>query len=91
LGITENFGQIWCAQLHDLLLEIKHCVDNVRLYSNVLIYRQINVFLAKYRHIIEMGLHENPMPENTDHIVKRGRKRQSKAKNLLDRCQKYEK
>jgi transposase len=37
-----------------------------------------------------MGLQENPMPENTNRILKQGLKWQSKAKNLYDRFQKYE-
>lgn len=32
------------------------------------------------------GFDKNPIPANSDSIVKRDRKKQSKARNLLDRC-----
>jgi len=36
--------------------------------------------------IIENGLNEIPIPANSDFPGKHGRKKQSKAKNLIDRC-----
>jgi hypothetical protein len=39
---------------------------------------------------METGLNEIPIPANLDFPVKRGRKKQSKAKNLIDRCKVYQ-
>ena len=89
-GITENFGQKWSGQLHDLLWEIKDSVDTIRGYASQLSDEQISAFTAKYRQIVEIGLQENPISECPNPIVKRGRKKQSKSKNLLDRCQRFE-
>jgi transposase len=64
-------------------------VDAARGHSHSLSPQQITDFLEKYNRIIEIGLQENPAIEYAHSIVKRGRRKQSKAKNLLDRCQKY--
>ena len=89
-GITENYGQQWSEQMHDLILEMKKAVDTAQEQSLPLSQQLISDFEVRYRHIIVTGILENPAPEPVDHCVKRGRKKQSKAKNLLDRCQKYE-
>lgn len=89
-GITENSHQNWSEQMYDLILEIKGTVDEIREHSGALDSRQLTEFVVRYRQIIEYGMLENPVPEVPGTILKRGRKKQSKAKNLLDRCQKYE-
>jgi transposase len=89
-GISENYGQKWSEQMYDLIQEIKEAVEVVRAHSYTLSGRQISDFEERYRQIMELGLRENPAPKSSDACVKRGRKKQSKAKNLLDRCRKYE-
>jgi transposase len=89
-GISENYSQEWSEQMHDLIQEIKVVVDGMQEHSCVISRQQITDFEGRYRQIIEMGMQENPVPEPSGTIVKRGRKKQSKAKNLLDRCRKYE-
>jgi transposase len=42
-------------------------------------------FKDRYFRIIENGLNEIPIPANSDFPGKHGRKKQSKAKNLIDR------
>ena len=76
--------------MYDLILEMKTAVDTAQEQSLPLSQQLISDFEARYRHIIVTGILENPAPEPVDHFVKRGRKKQSKAKNLLDRCQKHE-
>jgi transposase len=90
IGIAENYGQKWCEQMHDLLLEIKDIIDGIYESSSSLSHQQIAEFEKRYRQIIEMGILENPVLESPNPVKKRGRKKQSKAKNLLDRCQKFE-
>lgn len=89
-GITENYHQNWSEQMYDLILEMKKAVDTAQEQSLPLSQQLISDFEVRYRHIIVTGILENPAPEPVDYFVKRGRKKQSKAKNLLDRCQKYE-
>ena len=90
-GISENYGQKWSDHLHDLIYEIKEAVDTARHTSRSLTYQQSTDFEERYSRILETGMEENPSSPLSEPIAKRGRKKQSKAKNLLDRCQKYQK
>lgn len=76
--------------MHDLFQEIKGAVDKVREHSCALDPRQVTDFEERYRKIIEFGMQENPVSGVSITVLKPGRKKQSKAKNLLNRCQKYE-
>jgi len=89
-GISENFGQKWSDQLHDLIYEIKEAVDTARQNSSFLNLQIITDFEERYSQILKEGIEENPFTPQLESIGKRGRKKQSKAKNLLDRCQKYQ-
>jgi len=89
-GITENYHQIWSEQMHDLIQEIKGAMEAVREHAQALDPQQVTDFEQRYRQIIESGMRENPVIEVSGTVLKRGRKKQPKAKNLLDRCQKYE-
>ncbi len=69
----------------DLLLIIKGCVDETRETSDSLTAEQIKDFETMYDYITKMGQEENPPPliSNTE-PKKRGRKKQTKPKNLPD-------
>ncbi len=85
-NISENYEQKWSGQMEDLLLVIKGCVDETRETSDSLTPRQIKDFETMYDYITKMGLEENPPPLDLDtKPKKRGRKKQTKPKNLLDR------
>ena len=88
-GISENYHQVWSDELHALILEIKHEVDSVREHSCALSPPKIVNFKDRYSRIIENGLNEIPITTISDSPGKRGRKKQSKAKNLIDRCNKF--
>ena len=88
-GISENYGQKWSDRMYDLIYEIKEAVDTARLTASSLSHQQRAAFEERYSQIIEAGMEENPSMLLSEPIAKRGRKKQSKAKNLLDRCQKY--
>lgn len=88
-GISENYHQSWSEDLHTLILEIKGEVDSVSGHSHSLSPLMIADFEDRYFRIIENGFKEIPMQVNSDFSGKRGRKKQSKAKNLLDRCKKF--
>ncbi|MBT9142398.1 MAG: hypothetical protein DDT29_00792 [Dehalococcoidia bacterium] len=87
----------WPGQMIDLLLpvcgqrtgrEIKKAVDERGTIAR-LDPAQIEILEARYGQIIEKVLTENPPPVSGCQSGKRGRKKQSKAKNLLDRLKKY--
>jgi transposase len=83
-GVSETFHQEWSGQLKELLLQIKKTVDDTRPFASCLDYWQTNSFESRYLEIIRQGQKENPA--STRERGKRGPRGQSKAKNLLDRC-----
>lgn len=68
----------------DLLLEIKKAVDERRATSDKLDPVQIKNFEERYNQVIKNGMAENPPPISWEQPESRGRKKQSKVKNLLD-------
>lgn len=89
-GVSENTGQEWSERMDLLLHEIKEKVDASRSASERLSDEMIKGFESRYMEIIELGLRENPVQDSL-RVGKRGPRRQSKAKNLLDRCREYQK
>ena len=90
ISISENDKQEWSEEMIDLLLGIKVCVDETRETSDSLTAKQIIDFERMYDDITKKGLIENPPILDIDtKPKKRGRKKQTKPKNLLDRFVKY--
>jgi len=86
--ILEQYQQSWAQHMRQLLLDIKAAVettppDHISLPPQRLIH-----FGQRYDKLIAQGLKTNPPPD-TPATKKRGRKKQSPAKNLLDRLQKH--
>ena len=80
-GVAENSDQKWPKLMSDLLVCIKHQVDNGLLDTEL-----IQKFSEDYDHITCYGMNEIPPdPESDVQSKKRGRKKQTAAKNLLDR------
>lgn len=88
-GILEQDKQEWPKNMIDLLLEIKKAVDERRATSDKLDPVQIKGFEERYDQVIENGMAENPPPISRGQPGRRGRKKQSKAKNLLDRLNEH--
>ena len=88
-GILEQDKQGWPKDMIDLLCKIKKNVEEKKAIANRLDPAQIKSFQERYDQIIEKGLAENPLPSVEDQPKKRGRKKQSKAKNLLDRLKEH--
>jgi transposase len=88
-GILEQEKKEWPKEMIELLLEIKEAVDERRAEADRLDPAQIEIFGARYDQIIEKGIAEDPPPIPEDKPRKRGRKKQSRAKNLLDRLKKH--
>jgi transposase len=83
--VHEQMGQGWAKEMKDLLVESKQAVEQARERgATALPKAQQRRFDKTYEHLLATGLQvlENqPPPANG----KRGRPKQSKAKNLLDR------
>jgi len=87
-GILESTGQQWPEAMIELLLEINDAVESRKSTATKLEPAEIESFEQRYQQIIEKGFKENPPPPEPSE-KKRGRKKQSKAKNLLDRLNEY--
>lgn len=89
-GISENYRHRWSEALSALLLEIKTAVDVANQEGSVLTPESHAAFEERYRKILDEGEEETKSSEVPEEPGKRGRKKQSKAKNLLDRCRTYQ-
>lgn len=84
--IEERYSQAWAPQMAALLVEIKQAVDIAQGTGPSLLPEQLAHFEMRYDDLIQLGLQTNPPPEPTSALPKkRGRVKQSPAKNLLDR------
>lgn len=86
--IFEQYQQTWASDLFRLLLDIKKEVETSLPEQMSLAPEQLRYYQHLYDKILRQGFKVNPPPEQPP-PKKRGRKAQSKAKNLLDRLQKY--
>jgi transposase len=85
--VDEQYEQPWAAKMIELLVEIKEAVEGAKKQDQiVLVDQQQADFEVRYDQLIAQGLQANPPPPEPL-VKKRGRKKQSKAKNLLDRLQ----
>lgn len=85
--VEEQYGQAWAKKMKHLLVRMKEAVDEARQKGqDHLSPRRIRRFEENYGQILQEGLKSNPpsvVPEGAP--KRRGRKKQSKPKNLLDR------
>lgn len=87
--LEERYPQAWVTKLADLLTEMKAAVDTARQASlTCLTPQQLTDLDQRYDRVVEQGLQANAPPEQPeDQPKKRGRIKQSLAKNLLDEFQ----
>lgn len=85
--VAERTGQEWASELIALLLEIKAAVAAAReREETALPMTVLRQYEQRYAALIAAGLALNPAPPGSG---KRGRPKQSAAKNLLDRLDKH--
>ena len=83
--VEEQDQQAWAGEMKRLLLDIKKRVEAERAAGRAEADAETRQeFAARYQQIIEAGLAANPPPAPPP-PGQRGRRKQSKAKNLLDR------
>ena len=78
-------GQKWAEKLIKLLLQMNQAAEKNK---GVLTKQDFKRFRAKYLRILKVGSIESPRAEKVD--GKRGRTKQSKSRNLLDRLINFE-
>ena len=83
IGVSESTGQAWAQQLIQLLLHMKAAVEAARAVGQTeLPAKQLAGFQAAYTRVLNAGQLANPPSPPTG---KRGRTKQTSARNLLDR------
>ena len=90
--IVERYKQPWAQQMMTLLCQIKAQVDEAKAAgTEALSTRQLDDFEERYQTILVNGFKANPPPPMDENAPKkRGRVKQSPAKNLLDRLDRHD-
>ena len=84
--LWEEQDQAWAKIMIDHLLAIKTAVDTARQDGqSALNAENLDSFYARYMQIVDIGYAENPAADPPKGPKRRGRRKQSKARNLLDR------
>jgi len=84
--LWEEQSQKWAKAMIDHLLAIKEAVATASAAGlTALPPTDQNRFLQGYERIVQAGYAQNPMAQPTPGPKRRGRRQQSKARNLLDR------
>jgi len=87
--IAEQYEQEWAGGMIELLLEIKEAVGEAKAEGrSSLESQQRSDFEGRYDRLIAQGFEVNPPPPEPA-VKKRGRKKQSKPRNLLNRLERY--
>jgi transposase len=89
--IYGQYQQEWATKMMELLIAIKEKVDETRPHNDHLDQSDIKSFEKKYDEIVETGLMNNiPPPEKQlNKKKKRGKVKQTPAKNMLDRLKEF--
>jgi transposase len=84
--LEERYPQKWVTQMVDLLVAIKEAVEKAQAASRTcLTRRKLVAFKSEYDRLVKQGLRLNRPPKRpAGQPIKRGRIKQSPAKNLLD-------
>ncbi len=88
--LEEEHQQDWAGRLKTLLLDIKAAVEQARAQGHsCLPAQEVADWKAQYAALLAQGYRTNP-PDPPPEAGKRGRRKQSAARNLLDRLSTYQ-
>jgi transposase len=87
--IVEQYAQPWAQDMAQLLLDIKVEVEAASPDHRALPPARIASYERRYDEILRQGFEANPLPDHPP-PRKRGRKKQSPARNLLDRLRQHQ-
>jgi transposase len=88
--LSEELGQAWAAEMIELLLDIKAAVEQARVEGRTHLHPvEVADWKARYQALLSQGYLANP-PDPPPEIAKKGRRKQSTARNLLDRLSKHQ-
>jgi transposase len=82
--LDEQYQQTWAKDVKGLLLEMKAATEQARAQGSTTLPAALRqTFVARYHALLAAGLAANPPPERS--VRRRGRIKQSPARNLLER------
>jgi len=88
--LWEEQDQKWAKSMIDHLLGIKDAVAIARTAGQIALpAADLDRFLNRYERIVDVGYAQNPIAASSPGPKRRGRRKQSKARNLLDRFRDY--
>ncbi len=88
-GLEEE-GQSWASDMADLLRDAHARVDKAAERGLTALPRRTLARIEKrYHQIVARGRLENPMPDTSGQPARRGRKKRSRAQNLLERLRNH--
>lgn len=88
--LSEGHGQAWAVEIKDLLIEMKQAVETAKeAGKSALTKPSLRSLLKRYNLLLKKGEAANPLLP-LDPVPRRGRKKQTPARNLLDRLRRYQ-
>ena len=88
--LEEELRQAWAAAMKELLLDIKAAVEQARAEGRTSLHPlEVADWKARYQVLLTQGYQANP-PDPPPEVAKKGRRKQSAARNLLDRLCKHQ-
>jgi transposase len=90
--LEEEQKQVWAGEMHSLLLDMNAAVKSAQEQGLKQLHPdEVADWKAQYEALLSRGYQANPnAPPESSAPVKRGRRKQSAARNLLNRLSKYQ-
>jgi transposase len=89
--LQEEQQQEWAEEMKELLLDIKAAVAQARSEGRTSLHPlEVADWKVRYRALLAQGYQANPPPAPPTQVGKKGRPKQSKARNLLDRLSQHQ-
>lgn len=92
VGIAESWQQPWAKSMIGVLCDIKDAVDESKAKGATQLSQEVKAeFVKRYEEVLAAGFAANPeQPDDENTSVKRGRKKQSPPRNLLNRLKNFQ-